>query len=294
MTTSSNNRNVADVIASHQLSGMTFKAGGVGSFVVERGYGAPVVCLHGVPASSFLYRKVLTELATRGLRGVAFDFPGLGLAERPSDFDYSWSGLARWTGQAIDALGIDRCHLVVHDIGGPIGFEWAITHPERVSSLTVLNSPVDVAVFRRPWPMHPFAIRGVGQAWLASMRPPAFGWIFRHVGIADNAAISNAEVNAYVALMKHGNHGNAFLKIMRGFELTQAKQNFFYEGLRSRPYPAQVVWGQLDRMLADDRRHAIQHALALDTAVLLPARHFLQEDQAPAIATAVDSLVHQN
>jgi pimeloyl-ACP methyl ester carboxylesterase len=140
MTTSSNNHNVADVIASHRLSGMTFKAGGVGSFVLERGDGAPVVCLHGVPASSFLYRKVLTELATRGLRGVAFDFPGLGLAERPSDFDYSWSGLARWTGQAIDALGIDRCHLVVHDIGGPIGFEWAITHPERVSSLTVLNS----------------------------------------------------------------------------------------------------------------------------------------------------------
>jgi hypothetical protein len=47
-------------------------------------------------------------------------------------------------------------------------------------------------------------------------------------------------------------------------------------------------------MLADDRRHAIQDALALDTAVLLPARHFLQEDQAPAIAAAVEGLVHQN
>jgi hypothetical protein len=58
-------------------------------------------------------------------------------------------------GAAIDALGIDQCHLVVHDIGGPIGFERAITHPERVLSLTVLNLPVDVAVFRRPWPMHP-------------------------------------------------------------------------------------------------------------------------------------------
>jgi haloalkane dehalogenase len=81
---------------------------------------------------------------------------------------------------------------------------------------------------------------------------------------------------------------------MRGFELTQAKQNFFYAGLRSRPYPAQVVWGQFDRMLTDDRRHAVQDALALDTAVLLPARHFLQEDKAPAIATAIEGLVHQN
>jgi haloalkane dehalogenase len=113
MTSSSNSRTVADVVESHRLSGITFEAGGVGSFVLERGDGAPVVCLHGVPASSFLYRKVLPELASRALRGVAFDFPGLGLAERPTDFDYSWSGLARWTAHAIDALGIDRCHLVV-------------------------------------------------------------------------------------------------------------------------------------------------------------------------------------
>src|SRR6202158_5459323 len=286
-TSSSNSRPVADVVESHRLSGMPSERGGFASFLRERGDGAPVVCLHGVPASSFLYRKVLTELASQGLRGVAFDFPGLGLAERPTDFDYSWSGLARWTAHAIDALGIDQCHLVVHDIGGPIGFEWAITHAERVLSLTVLNSPVDVAVFRRPWPMQPFAIRGVGQAWLMSMLPPAFGWIFRHVGIADNTAISDAEVGAYVALMKRGDGGTAFLKIMRGFELTRAKQNFFYEGLRSRPYPAQVVWGRRDRMLADDRRRAVQDALTVDTSVLLPGRHFLQEDQAPAIATAV-------
>jgi hypothetical protein len=50
--------------------------------------------------------------------------------------------------------------------------------------------------------------------------------------------------------MKPCDGGNPFLKIMRGFELTRAKQNFFYQGLRSRPYPAQVVWGQRDRMLA--------------------------------------------
>ena len=43
-----------------------------------------MVCLHGVPASCFLYRKVLRELAARGLRGVAFDLPGLGLADRPA------------------------------------------------------------------------------------------------------------------------------------------------------------------------------------------------------------------
>lgn len=280
---------VADVVERHRSSGRTFEAGGLRSFVLEQGDGPPVL-LHGVPASSFLYRKVLSELEARGLRGVAFDFPGLGLAERPADFDYSWTGLARWAAHAIDALEIDRCHLVVHDIGGPIGFEWAIAHPERVLSLTVLNSLVDVSVFRRPWPMHPFSIRGVGEAWLALMRPPTFGWIFRHVGITDNAAISDAEVDAYLALMKRGDGGRAFLRIMRGFELTQAKQAFFYEGLGSRPYPAQVVWGRNDPMLGDERRRAVQHALGIETPILLPARHFLQEDQAPAVAEAVAEL----
>ena len=73
----------------------------------------------------------------------------------------------------MDALEIGRCHLVVHDIGGPIGFEWAIRNPDRVLSRTALNTLVDVAVFRRPWPMHPFSIRGVGEAWLVGVRPPA-------------------------------------------------------------------------------------------------------------------------
>ena len=53
------------------------------------GSGPTVVCLHGMPTSAYLYRKVLPELASRGLEGVAMDFPGLGFAERPAAFDYT-------------------------------------------------------------------------------------------------------------------------------------------------------------------------------------------------------------
>ncbi len=286
-------RTVADVVERHRSSGRAFEADGVRSFVLDRGDGPPVVCLHGVPASSFLFRKLVPELAGRGLRGVAFDFPGLGLADRPVGFNYSWSGLAEWTGHAIDALGIDRCHLVVHDIGGPIGFEWAITHPERVLSLTVLNSPVDVAVFRRPWSMQPFAIPTVGEAWLAGLRPPGSRWLFRHVGLADQTAMDSSEIDAYFALLKREDGGRAFLRIMRGFELTEAKQAFFYKGLRSRPYPAQVVWGQYDPALGENRRRAVQDALGVESATQLRARHFLPEEQSPAIAAAVVRLAGQ-
>src|SRR5439155_23653688 len=108
----------------------------------EAGDGEPVVCVHGVPASCFLYRKVLDELAARGLRGVAFDLPGLGLADRPEAYDYTWTGLGRFAIAAVDALGLDAFHLVVHDIGGPLGLVLWAAMRERVRELTVVHTLV--------------------------------------------------------------------------------------------------------------------------------------------------------
>ncbi|MEX2107262.1 MAG: alpha/beta fold hydrolase [Solirubrobacterales bacterium] len=281
---------VAGIIDRHKAAGRQFEAGGVSSFVLDRGDGDAVVLVHGVPVSCFLYRKVVPALAARGLRAVAFDLPGLGLARRPQDFDYSWSGLARWTGEAIDALGIERCHLVVHDIGGPIGFEWAIGNPDRVLSLTALNTLVDASTFHRPWPMHPFSIRGVGELWLRSMLRVPFRQIYYLVGVKDRSAVPRAEIDAHHALLNREDRGRAFLRIMRGFELTEKKERFFLDGLTDRPYPAQVVWGEGDRMLEERRRQAVMKALGVEQPTLLPAKHFLQEDQPVAVAEAVASL----
>jgi haloalkane dehalogenase len=137
----------AAVIEAHRRAGRDMIVDGVRSFVREHGDGDPVVCLHGVPASSFMYRKLLPALAERGLRGIAFDLPGLGLADRPSDFDYTWTGLGRFAAAAVDTLRLDRFHLVVHDIGGPIGFELAAGDPTRVRSLTLLNTLIGVDHF---------------------------------------------------------------------------------------------------------------------------------------------------
>ena len=70
---------------------------------------------------------------------------------------------------------LDRFHLVVHDIGGPVGFELAAAVPERVRSLTVLNTIVDPDGFKRPWMMEPFALRGVRFAWLRTHDPARAG-----------------------------------------------------------------------------------------------------------------------
>lgn len=281
-----------DVVAEHRAEGRMFGVDGVQSFVREEGEGPAVLCLHGVPTSSFLYRKVLRELAGRGVHAIAFDFPGLGLAERPEDFDYSWTGLGRFTISAVDALGLDRFHLVVHDIGGPVGFELAAARSERIESLTILNTLVDVADFKKPWPMRPFERSVVGEVWLKAMTRPGLRLMMRLVGVADMTAVSKAEFAAYLDLLRKDDGGRAFLKIMRSFETTPAKQEMYRSTLREAPYPAQVIWGDRDPALTVDTfGEAARRAVGVGTIHQLPAKHFLQEDQAEPLAELIASFV---
>lgn len=280
-----------DVIAAHEARGRRFEAGGAASFVLDEGTGAPVVLMHGVPASSFLYRKVVPGLAARGLRGVAFDLPGLGLADRPDGFDYTWSGLGRWSVAAVDALGLDRVHLVVHDIGGPVGFELAAAMPDRIASLTILNTIIRADEFHRPWMMEPFAHRGVGRLWLATARGPLFRALLRRTGFVD--PLPAAEVDAYAALLHRGDGGRAFLQMMRGFERTPEKRAR-YEGVVTDPRrPVQVVWGADDPALRVDAEGAIARELAARGPFhAIRGKHFFPDDQADALVERLAAFVH--
>jgi pimeloyl-ACP methyl ester carboxylesterase len=283
------NPQVAKEIERHRAAGREFDAGGVRSFVREEGEGEPVVLMHGIPVSSYLYRKVLPLLAQRGLRGVAFDLPGLGLAERPAEFDYSWTGLGRWTGAAIDALEIDRCHLVLHDIGGPIGLEWALRNRDRVKSLTVLDTVLAVDGFRRVWSMALAAPPVLGRLWVLSTRPPAARWLFYLQGIAHRSATPAHEVDAHLALLRRADGGRAFQRIVRGFEATTEKERFYLGGLREAGWPSRILWASDDPALGADQRDAIADALGVVPGVVR-AKHFLQEDQAPAVASSIAEL----
>lgn len=60
---------VEQVIEKYKASGRFFTVDSIQSFAFDRGSGEAVFCIHGVPTSSFLYRKAFGELAEKGLRG---------------------------------------------------------------------------------------------------------------------------------------------------------------------------------------------------------------------------------
>src|SRR4051812_532918 len=79
----------------------------------------PVLWLHGVPTSSDDWLPFLEEAG-----GIAPDLPGFGRSSKRGDGPFTLDGLARFPGPLLDALGIERVRLVVHDWGGA-GLAWA-------------------------------------------------------------------------------------------------------------------------------------------------------------------------
>ena len=109
---------------------------------VDEGEGDPVLCLHGEPTWSYLYRKMIPGLS-RVARVVAPDYFGFGRSDKPTGRD--WYSFDRHYGSIlglVERLDLDRLTVVVQDWGGPIGMRLAVEQPERVARLVILNTGV--------------------------------------------------------------------------------------------------------------------------------------------------------
>jgi haloalkane dehalogenase len=107
---------------------------------VEEGEGDPVLCLHGEPTWSYLYRKMIPGLS-RVARVVAPDYFGFGRSDKPTGRD--WYSFDRHYGSIlglVERLDLDRLTVVVQDWGGPIGMRLAVEQPARVARLVILNT----------------------------------------------------------------------------------------------------------------------------------------------------------
>jgi haloalkane dehalogenase len=117
---------------------------------VEEGRGDPVLCLHGEPTWSYLYRRLIQALA-EGQRALAMDFVGFGRSDKLSErSDYSFRLHLETLKAFIQALDLRRLTLVVHDWGGLIGLTAASQLPERVARLIILNTGLPDGESRMP------------------------------------------------------------------------------------------------------------------------------------------------
>ena len=108
---------------------------------VDEGRGAEtILCLHGEPTWSYLYRHMIPPLATR-FRVVAPDMIGFGKSDKYSDLDaYSYHMHYDKLLGLIEALDLQNITLICQDWGGLLGLTIAANHSHRFARLVILNT----------------------------------------------------------------------------------------------------------------------------------------------------------
>ncbi len=107
---------------------------------IDEGRGEIILCLHGEPTWSYLYRKMIPILSAKH-RVIAMDFIGFGRSDKFTEqSEYSFQMHCDILAGFIKALSLNHVTLVVQDWGGPIGLRIVSEMPEQFSRLVIMNT----------------------------------------------------------------------------------------------------------------------------------------------------------
>ena len=103
--------------------------------------GEIILCLHGQPTWSFLYRHMVPILNAAGYRVIAPDFIGFGRSDKPLQrSDYTYANHVSWLASLVDQLGLRNITLVCQDWGGLIGLRYATQATDRFARIVAANT----------------------------------------------------------------------------------------------------------------------------------------------------------
>ena len=105
---------------------------------IELGQGDPILFLHGVPTSSYVWRNILPYLAPLG-HCIAPDLIGFGYSDKP-DIDYSIDDHIHYMEGFIDTLNLKKIKLVMHGLGSVIGLHYAMHHEKNCTGLVLYEA----------------------------------------------------------------------------------------------------------------------------------------------------------
>jgi pimeloyl-ACP methyl ester carboxylesterase len=219
---------------------------GVRTPVLESGppdAGEAVVFVHGNPGSMEDFRELVLRVAPFA-RAVSVTLPGFGGAEKPRDFDVSVGGYARHLGAQLDALGVRRAHLVLHDLGGPWGLEWALRNLDAFASAVLIGTGV-LLDYRWHALARIWQTRVLGEAFMATATRPAFRALVRR---GQDKPLPRAFVDRMYAEFDPATR-RSVLRTYRALRDVTDWSEDAAPRLRALDRPALVLWGGRDPYL---------------------------------------------
>ena len=256
---------------------------GITTSVLVGGSGRPgeaVVFVHGNPDSGSDWMPLMTRVAPFATV-VAPDLPGFGAADARADNDYTIYSYARFLDGVIGQLGIERVHLVAHDFGGPFAAAWAADHPDRVGSVTFLNTGV----------LLDYRWHRMARIW----RTPVLGGLSMRaitpevatVMLArENPGLSAQWVDTIVAHLMPEKTRRAVLRLYRATRSGDMEQ--LAARLRQHDYDALIVFGDADSYIPAEMAHRQVSAFPrADIRMLRGLGHWCWLEDTDAVADQV-------
>jgi haloalkane dehalogenase len=246
------------------------------AFPVQEPLGT-VLCLHGYPESSYMWRHVLEAAAEAGWQAVAPDLPGYG------DSPYAGSGTWRTHIDAVDAFHreqeLGEVVLVVHDWGGLIGLRWACEHPDLVRALVISNT----GFFPDGrWHGMAQALRtpGQGEDLVNAVDRDGLAGMLRSVA----PALDDRSIDEYFKAYSSPERRRGQLELYRSGDFSELEA---YD-LGALKVPALILWGENDPFAPVGGAHRFARELPeARLEVLEGVGHFCFDEAPEACAAAI-------
>jgi haloalkane dehalogenase len=231
---------------------------------------APVLCVHGFPQSSYVWRHLLPALAESGRRAVAPDLRGFGdsAPDPPGTWERHVEAL-EWFRQEV---GLDRFVLVVHDWGGLIGLRWACDHPGTAVALVISNTGFFPD---SEWHDLGKALRteGQGETLIDSFSREGLAAILGTLG----SRFDDQAVSEYWKALSTEDGRRGILELFRSGDFSKLEP---YRGrLTALGVPALIIWGDNEEYTPAEGAHNFAEQLPDARLVFIDdAGHFVFED----------------
>jgi len=237
-----------------------------------------VLFVHGNPGSGRHWDRFAGP-AQRAIGGgpvLTPTLPGFAGAPTAPGFSFSIEAYSRWLGEAIDAAGMERVHLVLHDFGGAFGLDWAVAQPERLASLVLIDTGV----------MADYRWHALARLW----RTPLVGELFNAVttrkgfGRTINHGQSKPLPEAFVDQLYRELDRETRRTVLQLYRNTpESRLGALAASIDTASAPVLVLWGERDLYLPVGYAHRQLETFPDAEVVVLPdCGHWPQAEQ-PAL-----------
>jgi pimeloyl-ACP methyl ester carboxylesterase len=256
----------------------------------RHGDGLPVVLLHGTPAHSIIWRNVVPILVEAGLQVHLFDLLGFGASEFPQNQDTSVAAQRVLLEQLLEHWGLERTHMIAHDIGGAVALRLAIDLPQRLLSLTIAD-----VVSYDSWPSPSWQNIREHYSEHAVMDAEEHRQLMirqLRMAVFNKEVMQGELLEAYLAPITGLIGQQAFFKNQVAHYDSRYTADFA-QRLPQLNLPVQILWGAEDEWQPSSYAHRLHGDIAGSTLQLIDnAGHFLMEDQPRVFAEKASAFIH--